>query len=149
MNERTPSETPNAVISRLGEKEAIRILERKGYTNIMRRGKNETGFDLKADRDGRTFKFEVKTTTGEYSIPDAYSSEFDLKDKNHPALIADYLLVVRANKTENGYSIKGAHLLPRELVNRFQHRIKLTVVLSRDLQNILKDSGEYWIDHND
>ena len=149
MNEKKASEDPNAVKSKLGEKEAIRILEREGYTNIMRRDKSEKGFDLKADKDGRTFKFEVKTTVGDFSIPDAYISEFDVTCQNHPLLISDYLLVVRVKKTEDGYNVKGAHLLPRDFVNRFQHRIKLTVVLSRDLQNILKDSDEYWIDYND
>lgn len=143
------SEDSNAVKGRLGEREAFRLLERNGFTNVKRREKGEIGFDLKAEREGHSVTVEVKSTTGVYSIPDAYISEFDLSCELDPKLIADYLLVVRLTKKEKGgYTVEGGHLLPRGLVNSFKHRIKLGVVLSRDLQNLLKDTREYWINEN-
>ena len=152
MSKKGPSQDPNQVKGKLGEKEGKKLLEQNGFSDVKNRESNRKGYDLNAkDKDGKPVTIEVKTTESKNEIPDALDSEFCIKDGGI-FLAADYLLVVRLTKKEDGkYLIKGAHLIPKADVDVFKkdHHIKKTVVFSGDLKNYLKKAPEYWIDSSD
>lgn len=143
------SNDTNAVKSRTGEQAAVKFLQSAGFKNIKRREKGDPiGFDFKAEKDGKTVKIEVKSTGSENEIPDSMGNEFDLANPREPKLVADYLLVVRLREESGSpgtYKAYGAHLLTQEVVNRYKHKLKLSVVLSRELKNKLKHAPEYWL----
>jgi hypothetical protein len=149
MSKKGPSQDPNQVKGKKGEEEGIDLLKRNGFIEVRKRDGGEKGFDLKANEKGKQVKIEVKGTENENEIPDMVASEFDLKNKKAPKLVADYLLVVRLRKDGTGFIAKGAHLLPKKVVDEYakEHKLKSTIVLSRRLKNDLKDvnfSKKYW-----
>ena len=144
------SNEPNAIKARLGEDIAKVILQREGFTNVKKREKGDKGFDLKAEKNGKPVTIEVKGTKSRNEIPDSYINEFDMIDAKSPKLRADFLLVVRIDEkggNPSKFNVTGAHLLPRSVVNKYQHTVKRTIVLSRELKNYLKDAPEYWIEY--
>ena len=144
------SNDTNAVKSRTGELAAVKFLQSADFKNIKRREKGDPiGFDFKAEKDGKPVMIEVKSTESSNEIPDSMGNEFDLNNPQDPKLVADYLLVVRLKEdAENPGTFipSGAHLLTREVVNQYKHRLKLSVVLSRELKNKLRKAPEYWLD---
>lgn len=56
------------------ERKAVKILEKKGFTNIKKVKTSEESFDLRARKEDRTYCIEVKGTgqvgvMGRYSVP--------------------------------------------------------------------------------
>lgn len=144
-----PSRDPNAVKGKTAEDEAIGLLVKKGFAEIKRRVRGDPiGFDLKAKLNGCVVTIEVKGTESENEIPDSMGNEFDLTDLANPKLRADFLMIVRLRKDKSNqgtYSVLGAHLLPGDYVNGFKQTVKLSVVLSRELKNNLKNDREHWV----
>ncbi len=87
----------------LGENYVEKYLKDQGYI-VRRRIKGEVGFDLFAEKDGKTSQIEVKTSENlRGGIPDMHDTEFS-RVGDEWLFTGDYLYVVRI-KDERPYQL--------------------------------------------
>jgi hypothetical protein len=136
---------------------AEQYYRKKGYEFFEQQGKKKAiggcddgktmgrGYDLLIKKGDECCTVEVKGATPPDGIPDAYETEFDLSDEDKPMFKADHLFLVKFK--EDGEA-EYAHDIPKMVINREKytrgdkrHKIKTTVVFSRNIKNDLKDGN--------
>lgn len=139
--------------SRVSENKALleSILNPLGFKSIKRnkenrrKDKSKIGYDFTAKKDGKLVTIEVKGPTLDKNgiikgIPDAAGTEFtDVKIGGSPKFKADYLLVIGLENLYP-YRPKIAYLIPREVVNLYDHVVKPTIVFANELKTRLKNT---------
>jgi hypothetical protein len=126
-------------VNKIKSDAAVRIvrshLEDQGYEcEDVSRNTEYLGFDILAKKGSSTLKIEVKGSSKESGIPDCYWNEFDSQQR----LIADYLYIVRLNRTSRS---KRIEVLSKKEVDRYasEHiplrRIRMAARLKTDLKN--------------
>lgn len=143
--------------TRVSEDEALlkSILEPLRFKGIKRnkenRGKDESkkGYDFTAEKDGKLVTIEVKGPTLNKNgrikgIPDAAGTEFNYDEMGgNPKFKADYLLVIGLESPDSHtYKPKIAYLVPKEVVNTYNHTVKPVVRFASELKTKLRNAKE-------
>jgi len=106
-------------------------------TNKRGDKKNNSGFDIKLIRGKKVKKIEVKGSTKENGIPDAFQTEFDKNLK----LIADYIYVVRY-KNNNNRTKHKIYVIKKSDVDRYTHQMVYHIKISNKLKKDLDKHPE-------
>lgn len=108
-------------ISEIGEQHIQKLLKKTGYNNIVdvskTKGKDK-GFDIKASKDGREYKIEVKTSRKPEGIPDMHGNEFKGKEGKF-LFVADFLYVVRLDSKDK---VDKVEILSRKEINKYSKK---------------------------